>query len=263
MYSLAEAISVKADWGHSSNIVGVDLCQMRRREDLCLFHHEPVCDDAAHRRAADGDAALRGNHAQRRAAARQRRLRRDGNRVVRPAGAAPSGAGASRRVRIAARRADRAVLLRAAPPWPRACRRPGSTRYQVLAPRPITSMPVTSSRSTRRASSRSASGRGRAPAGPAGRRDRRARPGGDRPRHPDARGRPLSPEHLLAQARAPTDALAPRCACPRTTGARRRDRRGPRRAGRGRHAGAAAGGRCAARRSSSRRAAPAATRARA
>ena len=31
MYSLADAISVKADWGHSSNIVGVELCQLRRR----------------------------------------------------------------------------------------------------------------------------------------------------------------------------------------------------------------------------------------
>ena len=28
MYSLADAISVKADWGHSSNIVGVELCQL-------------------------------------------------------------------------------------------------------------------------------------------------------------------------------------------------------------------------------------------
>ena len=32
MYSLAEAISVKADWGHSSNVVGVELCQMAQRE---------------------------------------------------------------------------------------------------------------------------------------------------------------------------------------------------------------------------------------
>ena len=31
MYSLADAISVKADWGHSSNIVGVELCQMAGR----------------------------------------------------------------------------------------------------------------------------------------------------------------------------------------------------------------------------------------
>jgi phosphoribosyl 1,2-cyclic phosphodiesterase len=47
MYSLAEAISVKEDWGHSSNVVGVELCQMARVKHLCLFHHEPVCDDEA------------------------------------------------------------------------------------------------------------------------------------------------------------------------------------------------------------------------
>ena len=47
MYSLADAVSVKADWGHSSNIVGVELCQMARARRLCLFHHEPVFDDAA------------------------------------------------------------------------------------------------------------------------------------------------------------------------------------------------------------------------
>jgi phosphoribosyl 1,2-cyclic phosphodiesterase len=45
MYSLADAISVKEDWGHSSNIVGVELCQMARARHLCLFHHEPVHDD--------------------------------------------------------------------------------------------------------------------------------------------------------------------------------------------------------------------------
>jgi phosphoribosyl 1,2-cyclic phosphodiesterase len=47
MYSLADAISVKADWGHSSNIVGVELCQMAGARELCLFHHEPVHGDAA------------------------------------------------------------------------------------------------------------------------------------------------------------------------------------------------------------------------
>jgi ribonuclease BN (tRNA processing enzyme) len=47
MYSLADAVSVKADWGHSSNIVGVELCQMAGVRHLCLFHHEPVFDDAA------------------------------------------------------------------------------------------------------------------------------------------------------------------------------------------------------------------------
>jgi phosphoribosyl 1,2-cyclic phosphodiesterase len=47
MYSLAEAISVKADWGHSSNIVGVELCQLAEARHLCLFHHEPALDDVA------------------------------------------------------------------------------------------------------------------------------------------------------------------------------------------------------------------------
>lgn len=47
MYSLAEAISVKADWGHSSNVVGVELCQMARARKLALFHHEPANDDRA------------------------------------------------------------------------------------------------------------------------------------------------------------------------------------------------------------------------
>jgi phosphoribosyl 1,2-cyclic phosphodiesterase len=47
MYSLADAISVKADWGHSSNIVGVELCQMAGARHLCLFHHEPIHGDDA------------------------------------------------------------------------------------------------------------------------------------------------------------------------------------------------------------------------
>lgn len=47
MYSLADAISVKADWGHSSNIVGVDLCHAAGARRLALFHHEPVHGDAA------------------------------------------------------------------------------------------------------------------------------------------------------------------------------------------------------------------------
>ncbi len=45
MYSLADAISVKADWGHSSNIVGVELCQAARVKRLVLFHHEPAYSD--------------------------------------------------------------------------------------------------------------------------------------------------------------------------------------------------------------------------
>ena len=45
MYSLAESISVKADWGHSSNVIGVELCQLARAKRLVLFHHEPANDD--------------------------------------------------------------------------------------------------------------------------------------------------------------------------------------------------------------------------
>ncbi|MCC6534275.1 MAG: MBL fold metallo-hydrolase [Burkholderiales bacterium] len=46
MYALADAISVKADWGHSSNIVGVELCQAAGVRRLCMYHHEPAYDDA-------------------------------------------------------------------------------------------------------------------------------------------------------------------------------------------------------------------------
>ena len=45
MYSLAESISVKEDWGHSSNVMGVELCQTAGAKKLCLFHHEPVYPD--------------------------------------------------------------------------------------------------------------------------------------------------------------------------------------------------------------------------
>ena len=46
MYSFADAVSVKEDWGHSSNVVGVELCQLAGAKHLVLFHHEPVFDDA-------------------------------------------------------------------------------------------------------------------------------------------------------------------------------------------------------------------------
>jgi phosphoribosyl 1,2-cyclic phosphodiesterase len=45
MYSLGDAVSVKADWGHSNNIVGVELCQAAGARRLCLFHHEPIFSD--------------------------------------------------------------------------------------------------------------------------------------------------------------------------------------------------------------------------
>ena len=45
MYALSDAVSVKADWGHSSNIVGVELCQAAGAKRLALFHHEPIYSD--------------------------------------------------------------------------------------------------------------------------------------------------------------------------------------------------------------------------
>ena len=45
MYSLADTVSIREDWGHSSNVVGVELCQEAGARRLALFHHEPVNDD--------------------------------------------------------------------------------------------------------------------------------------------------------------------------------------------------------------------------
>jgi anti-anti-sigma factor len=46
MYSLADTVSVKEDWGHSSNIVAVELAQLAEVKRLVLFHHEPAFDDS-------------------------------------------------------------------------------------------------------------------------------------------------------------------------------------------------------------------------
>jgi phosphoribosyl 1,2-cyclic phosphodiesterase len=45
MYSLADSVSMKEDWGHSSNLVAVDLCHQARAKSLALFHHEPTYED--------------------------------------------------------------------------------------------------------------------------------------------------------------------------------------------------------------------------
>lgn len=45
MYSLAEAVAMKEDWGHSSNIVAIDLCHEAGAKRLALFHHEPTYSD--------------------------------------------------------------------------------------------------------------------------------------------------------------------------------------------------------------------------
>jgi phosphoribosyl 1,2-cyclic phosphodiesterase len=46
MYALADAVSVKEDWGHSSNIIGVELAHYAGVKHLVMFHHEPVYSDA-------------------------------------------------------------------------------------------------------------------------------------------------------------------------------------------------------------------------
>ena len=46
MYSLADSVSMKEDWGHSSNIVAVDLSHDAKARRLALFHHEPTYSDA-------------------------------------------------------------------------------------------------------------------------------------------------------------------------------------------------------------------------
>jgi ribonuclease BN (tRNA processing enzyme) len=46
MYSLGDAVSMKEDWGHSSNVIGVELAQRARVKHLVLYHHEPIYDDA-------------------------------------------------------------------------------------------------------------------------------------------------------------------------------------------------------------------------
>jgi phosphoribosyl 1,2-cyclic phosphodiesterase len=45
MYSLADSVSMKEDWGHSSNLVAVDLCHSAEAKCLALFHHEPTYED--------------------------------------------------------------------------------------------------------------------------------------------------------------------------------------------------------------------------
>ena len=44
-YSLVDATYNKAEWGHSSNIMGVELAARARVKHLCLFHNEPGASD--------------------------------------------------------------------------------------------------------------------------------------------------------------------------------------------------------------------------
>ena len=53
MYSLAESVTLKADWGHSSNVMAVNLCHGAGAKRLALFHHEPTSTDAQIQRLYD------------------------------------------------------------------------------------------------------------------------------------------------------------------------------------------------------------------
>ena len=44
-YSLADQMSIKEDWGHSSNMIAVELAQLAGARHLVLYHHEPMLDD--------------------------------------------------------------------------------------------------------------------------------------------------------------------------------------------------------------------------
>jgi len=44
-YSLADQMSIKEDWGHSSNMIAVELAQLAGVRHLVLYHHEPMLDD--------------------------------------------------------------------------------------------------------------------------------------------------------------------------------------------------------------------------
>ena len=44
-YTFFEACTVKKNWGHSSNLVGVELAIKAGVKHLCLFHHDPASTD--------------------------------------------------------------------------------------------------------------------------------------------------------------------------------------------------------------------------
>ncbi len=69
-YSLADAISVKEDWGHSSNVVGVEMCQLARRPAPLPLPSRADLRRRAHRRAPGRDAPPRGDHPRRTTASR-------------------------------------------------------------------------------------------------------------------------------------------------------------------------------------------------
>lgn len=44
-YTFVDACTIKEDWGHSNNLIGMELAQRAGVKHLCLYHHEPVSSD--------------------------------------------------------------------------------------------------------------------------------------------------------------------------------------------------------------------------
>jgi phosphoribosyl 1,2-cyclic phosphodiesterase len=45
-YSLADAVSIREDWGHSTAMIGVEYAHLAGVKALALTHHDPLSDDA-------------------------------------------------------------------------------------------------------------------------------------------------------------------------------------------------------------------------
>ena len=227
MYSLADAISVKADWGHSSNIVGVELCQMAEARGTSACSTTSRCTttqpiDARARR----DAAPRGDHATGDAARASPRPTTAWKSRCERRAAAPGPDGAPDRTHRASSASSvlvvaGAVLICGATCSPTSAAVGMVRRVSVARAAPARSRCRSpSSRSTRRASP--AVGQWPWPRTRAGRSSwtRSTAPaGGDRARHPDARSRRAVARAAVSSATAAgPPRWSPRCAaCPRTT----------------------------------------------
>jgi len=44
-YTFADAVTVKEDWGHSNNLVGVEMAKKAKVKHLCLYHQDPNSTD--------------------------------------------------------------------------------------------------------------------------------------------------------------------------------------------------------------------------
>ena len=66
MYTLAESLTMKEDWGHSSGMIAVDMCHRAAVKRLAMFHHEPIFDDAVleehHQDTARYEELMRGEN---------------------------------------------------------------------------------------------------------------------------------------------------------------------------------------------------------